>query len=88
MVVAILITPSFGRISRLMEAAIPLVCALPLNVTWSSFIFLNFTFCQPLGELLEAINRDFGSVGNLKTRLSASTVAVQGSGWGWLVCIL
>lgn len=39
---------------------------------------------DPSGELLEAINRDFGSVGNLKTRLSASTVAVQGSGWGWL----
>lgn len=39
---------------------------------------------DPSGELLEAINRDFGSVGNLKTRLSANTVAVQGSGWGWL----
>ncbi|XP_057294094.1 superoxide dismutase [Mn], mitochondrial-like [Hydractinia symbiolongicarpus] len=39
---------------------------------------------DPSGELLEAINRDFGSVGNLKTRLSAITVAVQGSGWGWL----
>jgi len=39
---------------------------------------------EPTGELLEAIKRDFGSFENFKTRLSASTVAVQGSGWGWL----
>jgi len=39
---------------------------------------------EPTGELLEAIQRDFGSFDVLKTRLSASTVAVQGSGWGWL----
>ncbi|CAG7725261.1 unnamed protein product [Allacma fusca] len=39
---------------------------------------------EPTGELLEAIKRDFGSFENLKTRLSNATVAVQGSGWGWL----
>merc|ERR1712018_900069 len=39
---------------------------------------------EPEGALLEAINRDFGSFDNMKTKLSASTVAVQGSGWGWL----
>jgi len=39
---------------------------------------------EPTGELMEAIKRDFGSFENMKTRLSASTVAVQGSGWGWL----
>ena len=38
-----------------------------------------------VGELLDAINRDFGSFENLKSRLSGATVAVQGSGWGWLV---
>ena len=36
------------------------------------------------GELMDAIKRDFGSFQNLKDKLSASTVAVQGSGWGWL----
>ena len=36
------------------------------------------------GELAEAIKRDFGSFENFKTKLSAATVAVQGSGWGWL----
>jgi Fe-Mn family superoxide dismutase len=39
---------------------------------------------QPTGELLEAINRDFGSFENFVSKLSASTTAVQGSGWGWL----
>merc|ERR1711979_15154 len=39
---------------------------------------------DPSGELLEAIKKDFGSVENMKSQLSASTVVVQGSGWGWL----
>ncbi|CAL8139306.1 unnamed protein product [Orchesella dallaii] len=39
---------------------------------------------EPSGALADAIKRDFGSFENLKTKLSASTVAVQGSGWGWL----
>ncbi|XP_062519693.1 superoxide dismutase [Mn], mitochondrial-like [Corticium candelabrum] len=39
---------------------------------------------QPSGELLAAINRDFGSFNNLVSNLSAATTAVQGSGWGWL----
>jgi len=39
---------------------------------------------EPEGELLAAINRDFGSVDAMKAQLSAATVAVQGSGWGWL----
>lgn len=39
---------------------------------------------DPPADLLAAINRDFGSLDNLKSQLSASTVAVQGSGWGWL----
>jgi len=39
---------------------------------------------EPSGELMDAIKRDFGSFENMKTRLSGSTVGVQGSGWGWL----
>lgn len=39
---------------------------------------------EPTGELMDAIKRDFGSFDAMKTQLSASTVAVQGSGWGWL----
>lgn len=39
---------------------------------------------EPEGELMEAIIRDFGSFANMKAQLSAASVAVQGSGWGWL----
>ena len=40
------------------------------------------------GDLCAAIERDFGSVDNFRTQMSAKTVAVQGSGWGWLVSII
>ncbi|XP_025029812.1 superoxide dismutase [Mn], mitochondrial isoform X1 [Python bivittatus] len=39
---------------------------------------------EPKGELLEAIKRDFGSFANFKEKLTAVSVGVQGSGWGWL----
>lgn len=38
----------------------------------------------PEGELLTMIERDFGSLAALQEKFSAQTVAVQGSGWGWL----
>lgn len=38
----------------------------------------------PTGELLEAIKRDFGSLEKFIETFSAKTVAIQGSGWGWL----
>jgi len=39
---------------------------------------------EPEGELAAAIKRDFGSFDAFKAKMSAATVAVQGSGWGWL----
>ena len=36
------------------------------------------------GNLLNAINRDFGSVSEMQTKMSMASVGVQGSGWGWL----
>jgi len=39
---------------------------------------------EPTGDLLEAINKDFGSFENMKKQLSTSSATVQGSGWGWL----
>lgn len=33
---------------------------------------------------MEAIKRDFGSFPKMKEKMAAVTVAVQGSGWGWL----
>lgn len=38
----------------------------------------------PSGELLQAIERDFGSLEAMISKFNASTAAVQGSGWGWL----
>ena len=36
------------------------------------------------GPLADAVNTRFGSYENMVTEVSAKTVAVQGSGWGWL----
>jgi superoxide dismutase len=36
------------------------------------------------GPLKSAIEEQFGSLDGLKDKLSAASVAVQGSGWGWL----
>lgn len=41
-------------------------------------------FFSVKGELMEAIKRDFGSFANFKEKLTAVSVGVQGSGWGWL----
>lgn len=40
----------------------------------------------PKGDLESAINESFGSFDKMKEELSAKTIAVQGSGWGWLGC--
>ena len=38
------------------------------------------------GPLKNAINHDFGSVEDFIKEFNSTTVAIQGSGWGWLVC--
>lgn len=38
----------------------------------------------PNGGLVEALNRDFGSVQGFIDQLTTRAVAIQGSGWGWL----
>lgn len=38
----------------------------------------------PHGPLGDAIIASFGSFDKMKDELSAKTIAVQGSGWGWL----
>jgi len=37
------------------------------------------------GPLKDAIDAAFGSVENMKTQFNATTAAIQGSGWGWIV---
>jgi len=39
---------------------------------------------SPSGSLAEAITKSFGSIEGLKNQFVPATVAVQGSGWGWL----
>lgn len=38
----------------------------------------------PSGALAKMIERDFGSFDAFKERFNTATVAIQGSGWGWL----
>lgn len=40
---------------------------------------------EPSGELANAIKAAFGSFNDFKDKFSKDTVAIQGSGWGWLV---
>lgn len=39
---------------------------------------------HPSGSLANAINDQFGSLQQLIDQFSAMTIAIQGSGWGWL----
>lgn len=39
---------------------------------------------EPTGELADAINRDFGSLENLKTEFNKAAATRFGSGWAWL----
>ncbi|CAH2043374.1 unnamed protein product, partial [Iphiclides podalirius] len=39
---------------------------------------------KPSDVLVKAIEKDFGSLENMKNQLATASVAVQGSGWGWL----
>jgi Fe-Mn family superoxide dismutase len=37
------------------------------------------------GPLREAVESTFGSIDNFKKEFNTATLAIQGSGWGWLV---
>lgn len=38
----------------------------------------------PTGSIGDQINKDFGSFEEFKTKFTATTAAIKGSGWGWL----
>lgn len=39
---------------------------------------------SPTGDLAQALTQEFGSFDSFIEKFSAQTVAIQGSGWGWL----
>jgi Fe-Mn family superoxide dismutase len=39
---------------------------------------------EPSGELADAVNRQFGSLGSLKAEFNAAAMKRFGSGWAWL----
>jgi len=39
---------------------------------------------SPAGELAQAIKKDFDSIEKFLEKMQAQTIAIQGSGWGWL----
>lgn len=51
-----------------------------------SIFWKNLSPCAstPDEELCKAIKQSFGSFDKFKEQLSAASVAIQGSGWGWL----
>ncbi len=40
---------------------------------------------EPTGALAEAINKNFGSFSDFKTKFTAAAIGQFGSGWAWLV---
>ncbi len=54
------------------------------SIFWTTLAPKGKGAAGPSGELAKMIDRDFGSLDTLKEKLSAISVGVQGSGWGWL----
>jgi len=50
---------------------------------WENLTPVN-TYQEPSGNLSIAIRDAFGSLSKMVETMSAKTVAIQGSGWGWL----
>lgn len=51
---------------------------------WENLAPVGSSSFPTSGPLADAVNARFGSYENMVTEVSAKTVAVQGSGWGWL----
>ncbi|KAH0547192.1 superoxide dismutase [Mn], mitochondrial isoform X1 [Cotesia glomerata] len=51
------------------------------SIFWNN---LSPSSSKPDAALMKKIEADFSSLDEMKKRLSESTVAIQGSGWGWL----
>jgi len=56
------------------------------SIFWTNLAPVSRGGGSPSGELEAALKKDFHSVENFIEKMSALTVAIQGSGWGWLGC--
>lgn len=56
-----------------------------LNHKWFWNMLAPATGKQPSQELLDALNKDFGSLDAFKEKFSAAAKSVFGSGWAWLI---
>jgi Fe-Mn family superoxide dismutase len=54
------------------------------SIFWTNLTPASQASASPSGDLLKAIEAEFGSVDAMKEKFSTKTVAIQGSGWGWL----
>ena len=53
------------------------------SIFWSNLCPMK-DYTPPEGELLAAIEAEFGSLDQFQAKFSATAAGVQGSGWGWL----
>jgi Fe-Mn family superoxide dismutase len=54
------------------------------SIFWTNLTPASQSTASPSGDLLKAIEAEFGSVDAMKEKFSTKTVGIQGSGWGWL----
>lgn len=57
------------------------------SIYWKNLCPLKDAKGEPNGALMAEIKKTFGSFEAFKTHFSTETAAVQGAGWGWLVCL-
>ncbi len=53
-------------------------------IFWSNMNAKGLAKTAPEGNLADAINRDFGSLNNLRAQFNATSATVEGNGWGVL----
>jgi len=54
------------------------------SIFWTILCPKNESEGKPHHELSKAIQKDFGSFEQFIEKFNATTIAIQGSGWGWL----
>lgn len=54
------------------------------SLYFEQFAPVGTTVAAPSGALMDAIVRDFGSLDELKTKMTAAASTLFGSGWAWL----